>query len=198
MGLPEATNADLIRRCRAGDAQAWQLLVRRYARLVHAIPVRYGMAPHEVDDVGQEVFLALAQQVGQIDDPERLPAWLMTTARRIAWRHLRSRKREAPAVGADVGDSETPDGDLVMHGRVPSLHELISTWETQEVLAAGLARLNERCRALLHLLFLDSAEPSYDAVSEQLAIPKGSIGPTRNRCLAQLRSILEGLGRHAP
>jgi DNA-directed RNA polymerase specialized sigma24 family protein len=46
----------------------------------------------------------------------------------------------------------------------------------------------------LLLLFLDHTEPSYDEISEQLGLPKGSIGPTRNRCLQQLRTILEGLG----
>jgi DNA-directed RNA polymerase specialized sigma24 family protein len=41
---------------------------------------------------------------------------------------------------------------------------------------------------------LDASEPSYEEISERLGIPKGSIGPTRNRCLQQLRSILEGMG----
>jgi DNA-directed RNA polymerase specialized sigma24 family protein len=72
--------------------------------------------------------------------------------------------------------------------------ELLEGWHRQEVLAAGFARLGERCRTLLTLIFLDQEEPSYDDVSAQLGIPKGSIGPTRNRCLQQLRSLLEGLG----
>jgi DNA-directed RNA polymerase specialized sigma24 family protein len=54
--------------------------------------------------------------------------------------------------------------------------------------------LNARCRRLLTLLFLDPDEPSYEEISAQLGIPKGSIGPTRNRCLQQLRLALEGLG----
>ena len=52
----------------------------------------------------------------------------------------------------------------------------------------------ERCRSLLTLVFLTASEPSYDDIAAQLGIPKGSIGPTRNRCLQQLRAILEGLG----
>jgi len=43
-------------------------------------------------------------------------------------------------------------------------------------------------------MFLDPVEPSYEEIGQRLGIPKGSLGPTRNRCLEQLRNILEGLG----
>ena len=76
----------LVQRCLHGNQQAWNELVARYARLVHSVPVRHGLAPHEVDDVGQETFLALAQNLHAIDDPERLPGWRVTTARRFTWR----------------------------------------------------------------------------------------------------------------
>ena len=68
------------------------------------------------------------------------------------------------------------------------------TWNRQEALHGAMSRLGDRCRDLLAMIFLDPDEPSYDDVSAQLGMPKGSIGPTRNRCLQQLRSILEGIG----
>ncbi len=57
-----------------------------------------------------------------------------------------------------------------------------------------MTRLQARCRTLLTMLFLDEQEPSYDDIAANLEIPKGSIGPTRTRCLQQLREILAGLG----
>lgn len=188
------SDAELVAACRAGDEGAWHTLVLRYARLVHSIPVRHGLTPSEVDDVGQEVFLALAQQLDSLEDPARLPGWLATTARRISWQMLRRRDREAPDAETDVGEQETTAGVPVAHGKMPSIGELWAGWERQAALEAGFAALGERCRALLHAIFLDPEEPSYDRISEMLDIPKGSIGPTRNRCLAQLRRILEGLG----
>jgi hypothetical protein len=77
---------------------------------------------------------------------------------------------------------------------MPSIEEMTAEWQRQEILAAGLARLGDRCRRLLTLLFLDQNEPSYESITAQTGIPKGSIGPTRIRCLQQLRDILEGLG----
>lgn len=190
----ESSNSELLHRCRAGDSTAWQLLVQRYGRLVHSVPVRYGLSSSDVDEVGQEVFWALAQQLDRIEDAERLGGWLMTTARRMSWRLIQQRKQEQPAAGADVADGETPDGEVVGVLRVPTFAELVAAWDRQEALQMGMARLGERCRELLQMLFLDASEPSYDEISAHLGMPKGSIGPTRNRCLTQLRTILEELG----
>lgn len=200
MSVKNGNNHHLITACRRGDARAWQQLVAQYGRLVHSIPVRYGLSPAEVDDVGQEVFLALAQGLDQITDPEALPAWLITTARRHSWRVLQKRKREQPMAAADLAAVAAPESDasaeIVRHfgPQVPSMHELLQGWQSQETLAQGFDKLGDRCRTLLTAIFLDPAEPSYETISEQLGIAKGSIGPTRNRCLQQLRQILEGLG----
>ena len=188
------SNTVLVRRCLEGNATAWSQLVARYARLVHSVPVRYGLTRAEVDDIGQEVFLALAQNLHQIDDPERLPAWLLTTARRLSWRLLQKRKQEQPAVGGDLSDVEWAHAAQGMTQAAPTINELLKGWQHQEALAQGMQRLQARCQALLTLIFLDQAEPSYEEIAERLGIPKGSIGPTRNRCLQQLRTILDGLG----
>lgn len=188
------SNSELLQRCRAGDGQAWQLIVRRYDRLVYSVPARYGLSRNEAEDIGQEVFLALAQQLERIEEPERLGGWLLTTARRISWRLMQQRKQEQPDAVADIADHEALVGTMVGPVQMPSYAELVNGWDRQEALQAGLARLGGRCRELLYLIFLDSSEPSYDEISALLGMPKGSIGPTRNRCLAQLREILEGLG----
>jgi RNA polymerase sigma factor (sigma-70 family) len=183
----------LVTRCRAGDATAWQLIVKEYAALVHSVPVRYGLSQPEVEDVAQEVFFALAQGLHALEDADRLPAWLLTTARRYTWRALQQRRREAPAVGADVAESDLAAGRLLA-AAPPTISELFAGWARQELLAHSFNSLGDRCRLLLSLIFLDADEPSYEAIAERLAIPKGSIGPTRNRCLQQLRAILTGLG----
>jgi RNA polymerase sigma factor (sigma-70 family) len=187
------SNAELLQRCQAGDSHAWHLIVRRYGRLVHSVPVRYGLSQSEAEDVGQEVFWALAQQLERIEDPERLGGWLLTTARRFCWRVMQQRRQEQPDNLVDVAENDGIAGQLI-GATPPTYAELLAGWDRQEALQAGLARLGGRCRELLSLIFLDAGEPSYDEISTRLGMPKGSIGPTRNRCLSQLRDILEGLG----
>jgi RNA polymerase sigma factor (sigma-70 family) len=192
--MNQLTNQELIERCRQGDKTAWQRLVQQYARLVHSIPVRYGLNSAEVDDIGQEVFLALAQQLHQIVDPESLPAWLMTTARRASWRTIQKQRREQPLSEIDLSDAQTEQMLRPIGQPTPSMQELLQGWQYQEILAQGFAGLGGRCQELLTLIFLDQDEPSYEEIGSKLGIPKGSIGPTRNRCLQQLHTLLVGLG----
>jgi RNA polymerase sigma factor (sigma-70 family) len=184
------SDRQLVADCLIGRADAWSELVQRYARLVHSISMRYGLSTVEVDDVAQDVFLALAKNLHRIDDPDRLPGWFATTTRRLTWRVLQKRRQEQPGEMLEVNEEMAVVGGQ----RQPSMAELLERWEQQEFLTRALVHLGERCRVLLYLIFLDVGEPTYEEISERLAIPKGSIGPTRNRCLAQLRQILSELG----
>jgi RNA polymerase sigma factor (sigma-70 family) len=198
------STSQLVDRCLHNDTYAWEELVRRYANLVHSVPVRYGLTQMEVDDIGQDVFLALAQNLHQIDDPERLPAWLLTTTRRVTWRMIQKRRREQPIETSDLTSvtdgfdrsslAQSRENNPVLGSRTPTMQEILDGWSHQEALQQGLERLDERCSNLLFLLFLEQEEPSYEEISELLSMPLGSIGPTRNRCLHKLRLILEGLG----
>jgi len=188
----DPTTTAVVARCLAGDAAAWNALVQRFAGLVHSVPLRHGLSPMEVDDVGQEVFLALARHLDQIENPEALPAWLLITARRLSWRTVQKRRQEINLAGDDSTDASEQSRDTSL--QMPGMETLLAGWQRQEALRSGLRRLDAKCRSLLSLLFLDQQEPSYAEICAQLSIPIGSIGPTRTRCLGKLRSILDGLG----
>ena len=76
------SDEELLRACRRGDEAAWEALVRRYQRLVYAVPRRAGLDEDAAADVFQDVFATLLENVGAIEQPSRLHAWLVTTARR--------------------------------------------------------------------------------------------------------------------
>jgi hypothetical protein len=56
--------------------------------------------------------------------------------------------------------------------------------------------LSERCQRLLRVLVVEPEDgaPSYDMAAAVLDMPKGSLGPTRGRCLEQLRKYLDDGG----
>ena len=62
--------------------------------------------------------------------------------------------------------------------------------ERAQVVRDALSRLPSRWQRLLELLMADPPMP-YADISDELGLPMGSIGPTRGRCLAQLRVLLQ-------
>jgi RNA polymerase sigma factor (sigma-70 family) len=175
-------DATLVARCRDGDAAAWELLVRRYQRLVYTVARRAGLDEHGAADVFQAVFARLFEQLGALRQPDKLRAWIVTSAKREA---LAQRRLQSRTESLDDGDESTEPADTD-----PLPEALLGELQLLNQLRGALDRLDTRCRTLLQLLFADDDERlPYEEVSRRLALPVGSIGPTRSRCLAKLRQL---------
>lgn len=171
------TDAELLARCRERDADAWHELVTRYERLVYSVALRNGLSGEDAADVTQNTFVTLIDSLDRIREEDRLASWLMTVARRQAWRVRNLSRRTVPLEHVPE-ESEDP----------------LAEWDTVTTLHDALSRLGGRCRELLLALYFDPEEPSYAQVAERLGRSIGGIGPMRGRCLEKLRSILtEGL-----
>jgi len=168
-----STNQLLLERCSAGDQDAWRTLVKHYERLVYAIPLREGLSKEQAAEVAQETFTTLFTKLDAIQDPNRLPSWLMTVARRESWR----RRNNAMLLVNEV--HELADDDFVeQHSESAAVYSAVQS-------------LGNPCSELIFGLFLDPAEPEYADIAVGLGRPVGSIGPLRGRCLTRLRVILE-------
>jgi len=73
---------------------------------------------------------------------------------------------------------------------VPEIDEALLAQERAEIVREAMAHLPGRWQRLMELLMADPPV-SYAEISDQLGLPVGSIGPTRARCLARLRTLLE-------
>lgn len=179
-------DAEIVRACQRGDATAWETLVRRYQRLIYAIPRRAGLDEDGAAEVFQRVCVALLENLAKIEQPERIGAWLATTARRESWRQVR-RARTSDSLDVEHDESsavmQIPDTALLPD-------EVIERLERQHAVRRALEALDERCRTLLLLLFYRPDPPPYSDIAARLGIPEGSIGPTRARCLQKLRRVL--------
>lgn len=174
----------MIAACLEGDRVAWASLVERYERLIYAIPLRYGLSEGQAADIFQDVCLILLQKLDQLRDERRLAGWLATTTRRSCWRAMRRRDGAGPEDPTLLLESRA--GDL------PDPDEVVGDWEAFQAVRQGLARLGERCRTLLQLLYYRSPTPSYAMIAAELDIAEGSIGPTRARCLKKLQHAIGG------
>lgn len=182
MTIPN-TDPDLWQKILNGDSAAWQLLVKRYQSLVYAVATRSGLSMADAADCFQQTWVALYENRSRIQDPTRLSAWLVTTAKREA---MRLRRRELPDTG-DETEFDHPD-----HSPLPD-EELIQI-ERQAHLEMALAELDLRCRQVVELFFFAPEEQSYDQISTSLGMTTNSLGPVRRRCLERLKEILRKNG----
>jgi RNA polymerase sigma factor (sigma-70 family) len=181
----------LLAACRRGDEGAWEALVRRYQRLIYAIPRRAGLDEDAAAEVFQDVFTTLLENIETIEQPSRLQAWLVTTAKRKTWRTVGRAKALRPFASAeDEGDEEMYD--LADEGLLPD--EALTRLEEQHLVRAALEELGERCRTLLRMLFYTAEVPPYAEIAAALGTSEGSIGPTRARCLKKLLDALKKKG----
>jgi len=186
----EPTDKQLLLACRRGEEAAWETLVRRYQRLIYAIPQRAGLDTDASAEVFQEVFTTLLQKLDQIEQPERLHAWLVTTARRKTWRVI-SHQRTLLHRSVD-NESEGDDEIARLPDNAPLPDESLSKLEEQHRVRTAMAALDDRCKKLLTLLYYEAEPPSYAAIAAELGTSEGSVGPTRARCLKKLLTLLEG------
>lgn len=186
--LGELADAELVHLCAGGDGRAWETIVRRYRRLIYAIPTRMGLEPEESDEVFQNTFVRLVERLETIRDPSLLRAWLVTTARRLSLDSVRRRSA--------VEDSDDALRNLTDGAALPE--EELSRLEDQHLVRRAFEQLPERCRDLLGLLYYTMEPPSYEAIGQRLRMPVGSIGPTRARCLERLLAAYREVLGEAP
>ena len=177
----------LVTRASGGDQDAWYELVDRYAPLVYTICTRYRLSNHDIEDVGQNVWLLLVEQLGKLREPAALPGWLATTTARECLRVVTAASK-AERLGTGLDDSVIFVDDAV-------IDEEILVAERNAALRVAFAELPPRCQRLLAMLISDPPH-SYAEIHRELGIPIGSIGPQRARCLERMRrsSALAALG----
>ena len=173
-----ASVSDLVARAEEGDQKAWNAIVDRYTNLLWSVGRAHRLDTSDAGDVVQTTWLRLVENLGRIEDPERLPGWLVTTARRECLRILRRSGREVVGAGDDLG-LEIVDDAPAIDARLLADERDAALWQCFEKLSA-------RCQHLLRIL-MAADPPAYAEVSAALGMPVGSIGPTRGRCLDKLR-----------
>ena len=172
-----------LRAAAAGDAQAWDRLVDRHAGLVWSICRAHRLSEQDAADVSQLTWMRLLENLERIRDPSRLAGWLATTCRHECLAFLRRSRVSTP-----VADEHL---DRLLGG-VESADQPVLAADQYATLWQAFLRLSEGCQRLLRALVVEAEDgpPSYRQVAAALQVPVGSLGPTRARCLDQLRKLL--------
>jgi RNA polymerase sigma factor (sigma-70 family) len=170
--------AGLLEEARAGRQESLNAIVAELTPVLWQVVRAQGLDRDLAEDVVQTTWLRLLDHLGRITTPRALAGWLVTVAKREAW------DVRAATATAQPWDEQT--ALAIPDGADPPDEQVIAD-ERRRLLWTAIKGLDERCRSLLRAMAF--AMPFTD-VATALGMPVGSIGPTRGRCLAKLRSSL--------
>lgn len=179
-------DAELVKLCRNGDQSAWDQLVNRYQRLIYAIPRRAGLSDEQAADVFQEVFLTLLQKIDEIEQPDRIRSWIVTTAKFKTWAVVRSGKGLYSPETEEEMEAEMAD----LRDTSPLADDMLIELEEQHLIRAAMLELEERCQKILSMIYLRDPAASYAEVAAAIDVGETSISPLRSRCLKKLEKLL--------
>ena len=177
----EQSDAQLVSRCRAGDADAWNEFVERFSRYVYAICSRgFRLAQHDAEDVFQEVFARAFERLSELRSDDAVRPWLAQLTRRLCIDRLRLISRDGPS-------EAEPDGQEV--------DDVLAALDDAMTVRAALDEVGDPCRDILDRFFC--RDESYHAIGDALEIPAGTIASRISRCLEKVRTQLDGRNRGA-
>lgn len=182
----EKSDAELVKLCRSGNENAWNELVERYQRLIFAIPRRAGLSEEQASDVFQEVFMTLFEKLNEIEQPERIRSWLVTTAKFKTWGTVRGEKGFYKPETEEEMEQEMAS----LPDRSPLADDVLVELEQQHLIRTALKELEERCQKILSMIYLRDSAASYAEVAQAIGVGETSISPLRARCLKKLGNIL--------
>ena len=171
----DATCSEVVSSAADGNQEAWKELHRRYNRMIARIASSAGCTATDVGDVQQAVWMRLLQHIGRLRQPEALGGWLVVVTRREC---LRRRDNRLPTIDVDEADPVAITDDEPVTSALDA--------ERRRAVRRAVATLAPRRRSLVEAM-LDHPELGYEQLASRLSMPVGSIGPTRQRCLDDLR-----------
>jgi len=169
---------------RSGDRAALDALVVDLNPLVWSVARSQGLDRTLAEDVVQTVWMTLLRKLDTVAEPQALARWLITTTRREASRNRTIMERVDPL------DDDASEKLRSAEG-LPEEEALRS--DRDRALWRAFNRLPQRCQDLLRMTVL-AGRAEYDHVAKELNMPRGSIGPTRGRCIGTLRGFLTSEG----
>ncbi len=178
------SDAELVRRCRAGDSAAWEQIVHEYSRRVYNLAYRFTGRHEAAEDLTQDVFVRVYRSLEQYDPQAGdLSNWLMRLARNLIIDDYRRRGRTPTELGEDLSDHEyhlesqlsRPDRGVERQERARQVH-------------AAIAKLQPELRECV--ILRDIEELTYQEIVEILKIPIGTVKSRINRGRIELAKIL--------
>ncbi len=189
---PETCDRELVHRAKAGDLDAFEVLTNRYERRVYSLALRMLRQEQDAEDVTQQTFLSVLENLGGFRGEASFSTWLLRIATHAALKIIRKRKGldtiplEEATEAAD-GLETVPHPEYIADWR-RSPEELVHRNEIRRLLDEALARLDEKHR--LVFLLRDVEGLSVKETADVLGLSEANIKVRLLRARLQLRELL--------
>jgi RNA polymerase sigma-70 factor (ECF subfamily) len=186
----EATAA-MVKACLAGDAAAWEEIVRLYSRRIYNLCYRFTGSSDQAEDLTQEVFIKVYRSLSSYDlDRGAFPTWLTTLTRNLLVDYFRKSKLQRMSDSLDaVPDGEeglAPAQQLADEGPAPDTQVLAQ--EKQRMVQQALQKLSPELREAV--ILRDLQDMDYRDIAAVLKVPEGTVKSRINRGRTELARLL--------
>ena len=154
--------------------------------MIFAIPRRAGLSDEQSADVFQDVFLTLFEKLDEIQQPEKIRSWIVTTAKFKTWATVRGSK----GIYSPESDEEMEREMANIADAAPLADDMLIELEQQHLIRTALKLLEERCQKIISMLYLRQSPAAYSEVAAEIGVGETSISPMRSRCLKKLEKLL--------
>src|ERR1041385_6203784 len=185
--------AELIERCRRGEAEAWDCVFERHYAAAgrFVFQLASDLTPEDVDEICQETFLAVIKSVDSFNGRCLLQTWVFRIAANKA-RDYRERQRAAKRGGGQTPISlqaEDPDNGLTIDppSNAPAPDATVMNSERMLLLREALDQLGEPCREIIELRYF--GDLSYEEISNSLRLNVKTVSSRLSKCLDLLEEI---------
>ena len=189
----------LVNRCLAGDAAAWEGIVRLYNRRIYNLCYRFTNSPDDAEDLTQEVFIRVYRTLGSYNvEKGAFNTWLTTLARNLLVDHFRRSKQDRITDSMDAGSGDEEDAPALssqVADRSPAPDDRLASKETQQMVRAALARLSPDLREAV--ILRDLQDMDYKEIAQVLRVPEGTVKSRINRGRMELARLLSRNKRQA-
>ncbi len=188
-------DADAVRRCLAGDREAFGEIVSRWQDRIHAVTQRMTGDAHLARDLAQETFLRAWSSLSSFEGGAALGTWLHSIAInqvRTEMRRRSAQKRGAP-VSIEVlggGDDGGEAGTFEPEGPAADPARPMEEQERAALLQRAVAELDSEFREVLVLR--EFRDLQYEEIAEITGVPVGTVRSRLFRARSELRRRLEG------
>ncbi len=183
----------LVRRCLAGDAVAWEEIVRLYHRRIYNLCYRFAGSADDAQDLTQDVFIRIYRTLKSYDaERGAFITWVTSMTRNLLVDHFRKSRQDRMTDSLDAPPSEREDA-MTLGERIPdkaaSPDAGAQQRETQQTVHQALQKLSPELREAV--ILRDLQDMDYREIAAVLRVPEGTVKSRINRGRAELARQLQ-------